>query len=308
MKKVKDRLLNIIKAINPFSGKDTDNKILYTAKILLTTQVIYFLTLIVAETVIIGVSYLFGYNATDKQMPQNITLIVSFFGYIIPIMAFILYTKKINKSNVDRIGLDKKFKTYIKGLLIGIVTLTLIIVPLILCGAVKFEGINSNINWLFITLFFFAYLIQSAMEEVICRGFIFHRLKEKIPVVYAVIINIGFFLIGHWSQMFNAGTLIGIIGVTNAILIGLIFTLLTIQDKNIYSAIGLHHIWNFGLFSIIGLNLSGNEVTNSIFNMTPINTFLTGSSYGIESSVICTIVYSLVLMILLLIKRKNTNN
>ena len=109
MKKVKDRLLNIIKAINPFSGKDTDNKILYTAKILLTTQVIYFLTLIVAETVIIGVSYLFGYNATDKQMPQNITLIVSFFGYIIPIMAFILYTKKINKSNVDRIGLDKKF-------------------------------------------------------------------------------------------------------------------------------------------------------------------------------------------------------
>ena len=304
MKKIKNILLNIIKSINPFSGKDTDNKILYTIKILLTTQVIYFLTLIVAEAIIIGISYLFGYNATDKQMPQNITLIISFFGYIIPLMVFILYTKKINKSNADRIGLNKNFKPYIKGILIGIITLIITIVPLILCGAVKFEGVNSNINWLFIVLFFFAYLTQSAMEEVICRGFIFYRLKEKLSSIFAITINIGFFLIGHWSKMFDDGTLIGIIGVTNAILIGLIFTVLTMQDKNIYSAIGFHHIWNFGLFCIIGLNVSGNEVTNSIFNITQIDSFLTGASYGIESSIICTIVYSFVLTILLIIKRR----
>lgn len=307
MKKIKNKLINIIKAINPFSNKDTDNKILYTAKILLTTQVIYFVTLIIAEGLIIGISYLFGYNATDKQMPQNITLIISFFGYIIPIMAFILYTKKINKSNASRIGLDNNFKPYIKGLLIGIVSLTLIILPLIICGTVKFNGLNKNINWLFIILFFFAYLIQSSLEEVICRGFIFHRLKEKLPMAFAITINVGFFLIGHWSQMFEAGTLIGIIGVTNAILIGLIFTLLTIKDKNIYSAIGFHHIWNFGLYCIIGLNLSGNKVTNSIFNMTAVNKFLTGSSYGIESSIICTLVYVLVLTALLITKRKDTN-
>lgn len=300
----KNILLNIIKSINPFSGKDTDNKILYTIKILLTTQVIYFLTLIVAEAIIIGLSYLFGYNATDKQMPQNITLIISFFGYIIPLMAFILYTKKINKSKADRIGLNKNFKPYIKGILIGIITLIITIVPLILCGAVKFEGVNSNINWLFIVLFFFAYLTQSAMEEVICRGFIFYRLKEKLSSIFAITINIGFFLIGHWSKMFDDGTLIGIIGVTNAILIGLIFTVLTMQDKNIYSAIGFHHIWNFGLFCIIGLNVSGNEVTNSIFNITQIDSFLTGASYGIESSIICTIVYLFVLIILLIIKRR----
>lgn len=294
------KIVNIIKSINPFSGKDTDNKILYTVKILLTTLVIYFLTLILAEFVIIGGSYLFGYNATDNQMPQNIMLIISFFGYIIPIIAFILYTKKINKSNI---GLNKNFKPYIKGLLIGILTLILIIVPLILCGAVKFYGINSNINWLFIILFFFAYFIQSSMEEVICRGFIFHRLKEKIPVIFAIAINVVFFLIGHWSKMFDDGMLIGMIGVVNAILIGLIFTVLTMKDKNIYSSIGFHHIWNFGLYCIIGLNVSGIETQNSIFKMTSVNKFLTGASYGIESSIICTIVYFVVLIILLNTKK-----
>lgn len=296
---------NILKAINPFSNKDTDNKILYTIKILLTTQILYFVSLILTEALIIGISYFFGYNATDNQIPSDIILIISFFGYIIPIMTFIFYTKKINKSNIDRIGLNKNFKPFFKGILIGVLTISFVIILLILCGAVKFNGINKNINWLFIILFLFVYLIQSSMEEIICRGFIFHRLKEKIPLVFAVIINVGFFIVGHVDKMFDAGLLIGIIGIVNAVLIGLIFTILTIKDKNIYSAIGFHYIWNFTLYSIIGLNLSGNEVTNSIFSMTPINNFLTGSSYGIESSIMCTIVYMIVLIMILITKSKN---
>ena len=296
---------NILKAINPFSNNDTDNKILYIIKILLTTQILYFVSLILTEALIIGISYFFGYNATDNQIPSDIILIISFFGYIIPIMNFIFYTKKINKSKLERIGLNKNFKPFIKGILIGLITISIIIISLILCGAVKFNGINQNINWLFIILFLFAYLTQSSMEEIICRGFIFHRLKEKIPLMFAVIINVGFFIIGHFDKMFDAGLLIGIIGIVNAVLIGLIFTILTIKDKNIYSAIGFHYIWNFTLYSIIGLNLSGNEVTNSIFSMTPVNKFLTGSSYGIESSIMCTIVYMIVLIMILITKSKN---
>ena len=296
---------NILKSINPFSNKDTDNKILYTIKILLTTGILYFISLILTEALIIGISYFFGYNATDNQIPSDIILIISFFGYIIPIMSFIFYTKIICKSKIERIGLDKNFKPFFKGIIIGIVSITLIIILLIICGAVKFQGINQNINWLLIIVFFFAYLIQSTMEEVVCRGFIFNRLKEKIPLVFAVIINIGFFMVGHIDKMFDAGLLIGIIGVVNAVLIGLIFTILTIKDKNIYSAIGFHYIWNFSLYSIIGLNLSGIEISNSIFKMTPVNTFLTGSSYGIESSIICTIVYMIVLFILLITKSKD---
>lgn len=298
MKKIINKVTDILKNINPFSNKEVDNKILYTIKILLTAGVIYFVSLIIGEVLIIGGSYLFGYNATDKQMPYDIMLLCSYYGYLIMIFAFIIFTKKINKIKIDKIGLNKNIKTFFKGLLMGIVALSFIIIPLIICNAVKFNGINNNINWLLFVLYLFGYLIQSTMEEVICRGYLLHRLKEKIPVVFTILISILFFSIGHLSKLFDAGFIIGIIGITNLFLVSIIWITTTLKDKNIYSAIGFHFIWNFALFNIIGLNLSGLEITNSILKFDPINTFLTGSSYGIESSIITTIVLSIMLLII----------
>ena len=130
-----------------------------------------------------------------------------------------------------------------------------------------------------------------------------HRLKEKIPVVLAITISVLFFSVGHFDKMFVDGTLIGIIGIINLLLISLIFVIITLKNKNIYAATGFHFIWNFALFNIIGLNLSGLEITNSIFKMEVVNKFLTGYSYGIESSIICTIVLSIILSISIIRKK-----
>ena len=213
------------------------------------------------------------------------------------ILFFILFSKKINKIKLDKIGIDKNLKTFFKGLLIGILSLSLIIIPLAIFGAVKFNGLNNSMNWLLFILYLFGYLIQSAMEEIICRGYILHKLKERIPLVLAIFISILFFSVGHIAKLFDAGILIGIIGIANLFLISMIWITTTLKDKNIYSAIGFHFIWNFALFSIIGLNLSGIEATNSILKFSDVNSFFTGSSYGIESSIITTIILSVVLLI-----------
>ena len=70
------------------------------------------------------------------------------------------------------------------------------------------------------------------------------------------------------------------------------------KEKNIYSAIGFHFIWNFALFNVIGLNLSGIEITNSIFKFNVENMFLTGGNYGIESSILTTIVLSIMFLVI----------
>lgn len=302
------KLLDIIKLVNPFSNKNTDNKLLYTIKILLTAGILYFISLLIGEALIIGGSYLFGYNATNKQLPYDIMLICSFYGYIVTILTFIIFVKKRNKDKLNAIGLDSNFKNFFIGILIGTVCLSLIVISLILCGAIKFVGINNNINWLFFGLYFGGYLIQSFMEELICRGFILHRLKEKLPIILAIIISLLFFSIGHFGKMFDEGIIIGIIGIINLIMISLIFTLITLKNKNIYGATGFHFIWNFALFNIIGLNLSGLETTNSIFKMEAANKFLTGYSYGIESSIVCTAILSLVLLFISLITKHSKNN
>ena len=298
MKDIINKAFNIIKTINPFSRKDTDNKILYTIKILLTTGLLYFVSLLIGEAIIIGGSYLFGYNATDNQLPYDIMLLCSFYGYIVTILIFILFTKKRNKEKLSSIGLNKNYKTFIKGMIIGIITISLIIILLLLLGVIKFVGVNSNINWLFFGLYFGGYLIQSFMEELICRGYILHKLKEKLPIIPTIYISILFFSANHFNKMFSDGTLIGIIGIINLIIVSLIFVILTLKDKNIYGSTGFHFIWNFA-FNIIGLNLSGLETTNSILKIEVVNKFLTGYSYGIESSIIATVICSFILIILI---------
>lgn len=294
----------IIRLLNPFNNKVSNNKILYTLKILLSTFIIYFISIIIAESIFIIVSYAFGYNMTDKLVPYDVMLIYTFYGYIVTILLFILYTKKINKIKLDKIGLNKNCKKFLLGILFGIITLGIIILILNIMGAIKFNGLKNNINFILIILYFFGYLVQSAMEEIVCRGYLLHRLKERIPVIYAVIISVLFFSIGHFSKMFNDGILIGIIGILNVLLISLLFVTISLKNKNIYFAIGFHFIWNYSLFSIIGLNLSGIEASNSIFNVTPINSFLSGSNYGIESSIVTTIVL-FVMLILANLKFKN---
>ena len=293
---------SLIRDLNPFSNKAVDNKIIYILKILLSVFLVYFASLIIGEVFIIGGSYVFGYNATDKQLPYDIMLLCSFYGYLFTILLFVLYCKKLNKIKLDKIGIDKNLKTFLKGIFLGVLSLTFIIIILIIFGGIKLNGVNHNMNYLFFILYLFGYLIQSAMEEVICRGYILHRLKERIPIVFALLISTLFFTIGHFSSLFSEGILLGIIGIINLFLISLIWVTTTLKDNNIYSAIGFHFIWNFALFNIIGLNLSGIESTNSIFKFSTINSFLTGSSYGIESSIVTTVILSIVLFI---IRRKS---
>ena len=285
----------LIKDLNIFNNKKVKNNSVYLFKILLTAVIVYFVSLLVAEGLIIGGSFLFGYDATDNQLPQNIVLLCSFYGYIVTILFFILFTKKINKDKLDKIGLDKNFKPFFKGLLIGIIILVVIMAILILTGAVKYNGIN-NVNWLFIVLYFFAYLIQASMEELVTRGYLLHRLKERIPLETAIALSIIFFTVSHLSKLFEEGMLLGIFGVANLLLISLIWTYTTLKDKNIYAAIGFHFIWDFTLFSVIGLNLSGIDVTNSIFSFDVVNTFITGGGYGIEASFITTIISLIVFL------------
>ena len=291
-----NKIINVIKFLNPFNNKNVNNRVLYILKVLLSAFLVYFSSLIIAEIFIIGGSYLFGYNATDKQMPYDIMLICTFYGYIFTILLFIFFTKKINKIDLNKIGLNLNIKNFFKGLLIGIISLSLIIILLLICGAIKFNGINNSINWLYFVLYFFGYLIQSFMEELICRGYILHRLKIRINIILSISISILFFSIGHFDKMFDNGMIIGIIGIINLLLISLIFTIITLKDKNISGSTGFHFIWNFALFNIIGLNLSGVESTNSIFKMEAVNKFLTGYSYGIESSFVTSIVLIIVLL------------
>lgn len=91
------------------------------------------------------------------------------------------------------------------------------------------------------------------------------------------------------------------------LLVSTIFALLIINDKNIWIACGMHSFWNFCLFNIFGLNLSGSSKNlTAIFDFsTNGENILNGGVYGIEASVITTAVLILYAMFLIFKYRKN---
>ena len=114
------------------------------------------------------------------------------------------------------------------------------------------------------------------------------------------------FVLPHWSSLFAGETIYGVIGVANLVLISIIFSLLTICFKSIWAACGLHSFWNAILYSILGLNLSGNDETvTAIFKMQSVGENIwNGGVYGIEASIITTVVLAIATVLIWFANRK----
>ncbi|MDE5932886.1 MAG: CPBP family intramembrane metalloprotease, partial [Lachnospiraceae bacterium] len=178
---------------------------------------------------------------------------------------------------------------------------------LLLTGNIEYQGIfDERKNIVLFLLFGGGFMIQGAMEELLCRGFLYHTLKDRVSMPATITISTIMFILPHWSALFAGETIYGVIGIVNLIFISLIFTLLTIRFQSIWAACGLHSFWNFILSCILGLHLSGNdENIMAIFNMRSVgHNIWNGSIYGIEASVVTTLILAL-FSILLWIRRKS---
>ena len=153
------------------------------------------------------------------------------------------------------------------------------------------------------------FIIQGATEEILCRGIVLHALREKAPLWIAIAVSTILFIIPHWSSLFEGDAIYGVIGVANLVLISIIFSLLTIRFKSIWVACGLHSFWNAILYCILGLNLSGNDETvTAIFNMQSVgNNIWNGGEYGIEASIITTVVLAIATAIIWYVSRDCVN-
>ncbi|MBQ2938458.1 MAG: CPBP family intramembrane metalloprotease [Clostridia bacterium] len=287
----------VVSIINPFNNTDTDDKLLYIIKVILQYLFIYIVGMLVAEGIVIGLHYALGYDVLNgEMMDENTMLLFKYYGYIISIFTAMIFIKKVNKSSIDELGFNKKVIDYVKGFLPAIISLVIIIGILMLLGQVHFEGFNKNIDFKLLFLFLGGFIIQGAMEETLCRGFLMTQLNKKIGKHLSILISFIAFTFPHLSSFLEDGLLIGIVAIINLLLVTYVFSYLMLKYKNIYACSGFHSIWNFVLFGIIGLNLSGTTNNFSLLSFSADKNFLMGGSYGIEASIITTVILSILVI------------
>ncbi|MCI2113309.1 MAG: CPBP family intramembrane metalloprotease [Ruminococcus sp.] len=296
-----------LKNILPFNNRTEMPKALFVVKKILAFWLCYIAGLFLAEGVVILLHFALGKNMLvgDVFDGQTITLI-TYYGYIIMSGVALLYWKLIEKKPLSEMGLTKRFGNYFIGIIVGVLLLAFSVFAIVLTGNIEYHGIFENADILMIILLFGGFIIQGATEEILCRGIVLHTLKEKTPTWIAIAVSTVLFIIPHWSSLFEGGTIYGVIGVTNLVLISIIFSLLTIRFKSIWVACGLHSFWNAILYCILGLNLSGkDETVTAIFNMQSVgNNIWNGGAYGIEASIVTTVVLTIAAALIWYMNRK----
>lgn len=212
--------------------------------------------------------------------------------------------RTVYKRPLSSIGLSRPDGVrFIQGFISGMLLLTVIAILLLGLGSAAFEGEWTNPQFtrvdlvdLIITAF-----IAGIFEEVLFRGYIQHLLISRLGLYRAVGITSVLFSLAHTANPGYNG-----ISFFNIVLIALIFSATVIRTGNLYFAMALHISWNLVQGYVLGIAVSGNEPHGLYSVQLTGADWLTGGEFGIEGSLLTTLVLGLVLIVLLVsVKRRS---
>lgn len=133
-------------------------------------------------------------------------------------------------------------------------------------------------------LLFFAVLIQSAAEELICRVFIYQRLVRRYgKPLMAAVVNAAFFAMIHLSNPGVTG-----MAIANIFIYGLLFSAMVVYMDSPWAAMAAHAGWNFCQNILLGLPNSGMVLPYSVFKLdaaAAADSFAYSVSFGLEGTV-----------------------
>lgn len=301
------KIREFIRNISPFNNRTEMPKILYVIKVILIFYLFKFGSELVGEGLALAVHFACGMNPLEGEMfDENTITLITYLGYSVMIVIVFLLWKLFQKKTVSELGLTKNFCSYFIGIALGAVLLAVSVISITICGALQFNGVFVNIDVKMVLLLALCFVFQGAMEEILCRGIVQQLLIKKTSVPVAFGVSAILFTVPHIGNMQGGRPVITAVAVINLILISLIFSLVTHRFKSIWAACGLHSVWNYILYSILGLNLSGKDAAvTAVFDMRSVGrNILNGAEYGIEASILTTVVLALTLGILLICFRR----
>ena len=224
-------------------------------------------------------------------------LLIIYSTAITLILAYIFARKILKRSNLS-LGLvdNKKVSNYGKGILLGFGLLSLIVLILNLSGFAEITPNLSDFNLKLFLIFVLAWLIQGFEEEFLLRSILMNQLAAGGKIEVAIIANSLIFSIFHLG---NTG--FSVLALVNVFLMGLVFSLIFYLKDSIYLVGAAHSFWNMTMANIYGITVSGNSSTGvNLFNTKLTGpTIISGGSFGIEGSIVTSLVLLVVLIILI---------
>ena len=227
--------------------------------------------------------------------------------YTLLVMYAIFFSKIIEKWNLRYLGIYISYSSIVffsLGLSLGFFLILIIFLSAYFLGEfnVYYVGIPSYLILLRHILLFF---LIGFSEELIFRAYPIRKLIYEIGTTRSIIASALIFALFHAP---NTG--FNILALINLLILGSLLGLLYIYTNNIFIITGFHMGWNLFQGIILGLPVSGFQYKDTFLKTIPVNSSisLTGGSFGLEASILTTIIASLSLLILIIISRNLLKN
>ena len=211
-------------------------------------------------------------------------------SYIFSAVILLFFVKYFEKTTFEYFGFSKE--NYLDAVKVGaglaIFSIVGIVAILLMSDNISLS-LSKDLKIGTIIILIILVLMQGFLEEIVFRGYLMTRLAAKKGKWIAILLSSIFYLV---FRMSNPST--SKLDLINIFLISIVMSLLYWYFDNILVIAIFHAFWNCISGVVFGFNISGIKVSDTIFTVEAISDkqILTGGSYGIEGSIIVTVFFA----------------
>ncbi|SHK57629.1 hypothetical protein SAMN04488007_3269 [Maribacter aquivivus] len=215
----------------------------------------------------------------DYQETTIQHVIMTAFSFLGTLLLIWLFMKFVDEEKFIEVGLQIKSrnKDIVIGTLLGLIIMTIAYFGLVASKEIVFSKFNFNLQELFLTTVLF--ILVAILEEVLFRGYIQKNLMLSFNKYVALIVSSVLFALMH-----GANPNISLFSLLGLFLAGMALGATYMYTKNLWYPIAFHFSWN--LFqSLLGFNVSGQDIYSIIEFTVPENNKINGGQFGFEGSI-----------------------
>jgi membrane protease YdiL (CAAX protease family) len=245
---------------------------------------------------------------TDIRSPAVVFIMDCYMCLAFSVLVFVLFCRFTRKNRFILEGMlpknDRRFLSrFGVGVLLGFLSNFFCILCALLNGDIKLVWDFSISGIPVMLLAFIAVFFQSVNEEVWCRGFMYERISIHYPLWVAILANSVVFGLLH---IFNDG--VTALAIVSIIICGIGYSLLRWYTGSIWTAFGIHTMWNFTQNFIFGLPNSGLVSEVSMFRLdaaTAIDSLMYDHEFGVEAAWPALFIDSLIAIVIIVLACRN---
>ena len=235
-------------------------------------------------------------SLTDKTSDIHLIFELLSFGFII--LTVFRWTRKVEKRPIRTLGFYKEnfLSALLKGYGLGLSLFILALAGLVVLGQYQFDSIHLDTYSLAFTLFTIPFwILQGTAEELVTRAWLIPQLAKRTNLKVAIIISSSLFTLLHLG---NPG--ITFLSAIDLFLFGVAMSLYLLKTDTIWGIGGIHGAWNFAQGNLFGVLVSGQPSGTSLMTFLPQGNqgWLSGGSFGIEGSIMTSLVLLLLIIYL----------